>query len=130
MSWVIAAFCLFSIYAARQASDDQFVIACCVVSGFVATTLILLLEIYFVKILFDDEFIYTFSAWRPARKIPWTDVSGYAYSHFNKWHILQTTAHGRIRLSILLSGLGTFAQELEKRKIRFGRDAFRFPPLN
>lgn len=125
VGWILVAACLFFICAGYHASADQFTTACCVVAGFIVTTLILLLEIYFVRILFDDEFIYTYSAWRPARKIPWSAISGYAYSHFNKWHIMETNGHGRIRLSILLSGLGTFAQELEKRKIRFGRGAFR-----
>jgi hypothetical protein len=117
LGWAIAAFTLPLLYALHKSSTYQSTAAICVGTGYVMLASFLLLEFHFVGVLFDSEFIYTFSAWRPARKIPWTDISGYTYSNFNKWHILHTTPPGNIRLSILLSGLGCFAQELKKRKI-------------
>lgn len=123
LGWLVVLMCLFIVYAASDASDSQRVMAGCVGFGFIAIAVVLLLELYFVKILFDKEFIYTVSPWRPARKIPWAAVSGYAYSNINQWHILKTTSYGNIRLSILLSGLGTLAEELRKRKIRFGKSS-------
>ena len=118
LGWFCVLISLFILYAASGASADLLVLAWCLGTGFLVMGFSLFLEFHFVKILFDGEFIYTVSPWRPARKIPWTAISGYAFSDINKWHILKTTSYGNIRLSILLSGLGTFLQELDKRKIR------------
>jgi len=119
--WVFLIISWFIAYTASRASANQIVIAWCVGIAFLLMSLALVVEVHFVRILFNDEFIYTFSPWRPSRKIPWTAISSYAFSDLNKWHILKTTSYGNIRLSILLSGLGTFSQELEKRKISFGK---------
>lgn len=119
--WILLLISLFIVYGALRASASQIIIAWCVGIAFSLMGSAVVLEFHFIRILFDDEFIYTFSPWRPSRKIPWTAISGYAFSDLNKWYILKTTSYGNIRLSILLSGLGTFSQELEKRKIRFAK---------
>jgi hypothetical protein len=117
LSWTIFLLGLFFVYAASKASADQHVLAWCTASVLFCISAILPLEVCFVGISFDDDFIYTFSPWRPHRKIPWSGICGYSYSHLNRWHILKTTSHGNIRLSILLSGLGTFSNELKKRNL-------------
>lgn len=105
---------LFFVYAMAQASEDQAVLAACVGGGMFAAGASLFVEFQLVRIEFDDDAIYTFSPWRGRRVIPWSAVIGYDYSHMNRWHILKTTRHGSIRLSILLSGLGSMAEQLKK----------------
>ncbi len=73
-------------------------------------------EAYWTRIEFDGEGIYTHSLWRPDREIPWDDIRGYSFSSRNNWHILETESHGRIRLDTLLVGLGSFFDELRKRR--------------
>jgi hypothetical protein len=103
------------IYAAAHASKDQMITAACVSGALFAMCLVLFVEFYFVRIEFDEEFIYTFSPWRRKRVIPWNKVTGYSYSEVNRWHVLKTQKFGAVRLSVLLSGLGTMAEQLEKR---------------
>lgn len=80
--------------------------------------LALFLEFWVVQVSFDEQEIHTRSPWRSKRKVPWSDVVSLDYSHLNAWHLVGTRNQGYIRLSILLSGLGTFMPELEKRNIR------------
>ena len=119
LGWILLLVCLFITYAASQASANQRVLAWCMGIGFLLMGSAFLLEVYFVRIFFDGDYIYTFSPWRPSRKIPWVAISGHAFSDINKWHILKTNSFGEIRLSILLSGLGSLSQELKKRKLPF-----------
>jgi hypothetical protein len=105
---------VFIIYAASQASQDQTIFAR-MVSGFFALPGIMLwLEFHLVRIEFDNKLIYTFSPWRTDRVILWEDIIGYAFSDLNQWHILNTSSQGKIRLSVLLSGLVTFFEALSK----------------
>ena len=115
--WSFALFGIFVLYAAAHASKDQTVIAGFVGGGLFAICMILLAEFLFVRVEFDEYSIYTFSPWRKQRIIPWGDVVGYGYSDINQWHILKTAHSGSVRLSVLLSGLGTVIDELKKRKI-------------
>ena len=117
IGWMAISFSLIVFYAIFKSSKNDPATNLCVGTFFLLIGSILFLELQFVKILFDDDFIYTFSPWRRARKIPWTSISGYAFSDINKWHILKTDSFGKIRLSILLSGLGSFSEELQKRKL-------------
>jgi hypothetical protein len=111
--WFALALGVFIAYAASQASPDQRILAACVGGTLFLACLALFLEFHFVRIEFDDEFIYTFSPWRKRRVIPWSAVSGYSYSAVNHWHILETPGCGSIRLSGLLSGLGTMRDKWE-----------------
>jgi len=77
----------------------------------VSWALALFLEFQFVHVEFDKEFIYAFSPWRKRRVIPWSAVVGYSYSAVNRRHILKTRGYGSIRLSDLLSGLGTMREQ-------------------
>ena len=115
--WCFALFGILILYAAAHASKDQTVIAACVGGGMFIGCMALFAEFHFVRIEFDEDSLYTFSPWRKRRVIPWSDVVGYGYSDMNRWHVLKTSRFGSIRLSVLLSGLGTMAEELKKRKI-------------
>jgi hypothetical protein len=117
VGWCFALFGILSLYGATRASKDQIIIATCAGGGMFIVCMALFAEFHFVRIEFDEFSLYTFSPWRERRVIPWSDVIGYAYSDMNRWHILKTSRSGSIRLSILLSGLGTMAEELKKRKI-------------
>jgi hypothetical protein len=80
----------FIAYAALHASADQRVLAACVGGVLFLVSLYIFLETQFVRIEFDDNFIYTFSPWRKHRLVPWSAVVGYSYSAVNRWHILKT----------------------------------------
>lgn len=86
-----------------------------VFSGFLIMSLALIAEALFVRIRYDERGIYTNSPWRRSREIPWHAVNGHSYSEVNRWHILETRAYGRIRLSIYLRGLPDFFEELKER---------------
>jgi hypothetical protein len=111
--WFALAVGMFGVYAASRASPDQRVLAACVSGAMFLACVALFLEFHFVHIEFDDEFIYTFSPWRKRRIIPWSSVAGYSYSAVNRWHILKTRGYGSVRLSELLSGLGTMREKWE-----------------
>ncbi len=80
----------------------------------------LLLEAGFVRIEYGAHGIITRSPWRGRREIPWHAVTGYAYSDMNRWHILETRGHGRVRLSIYLRGLPDFFAFMESMGVRRG----------
>ena len=111
--WSFLAIGFFIAYAASRASADQRVLAACVGGTLFLISLYVFLEGQFVRVEFDDEFIYTFSPWRKRRVIPWSAVAGYSYSAVNRWHILKTRGNGSVRLSELLSGLGTMREKWE-----------------
>jgi len=115
--WCCLAVGSFIAYSALHASADQSVLAACVGGVLFLVSLYIFLETQFVRIEFDDNFIYTFSPWRKRRLVPWSAVVGHSYSAFNRWHILKTRGYGSIRLSTLLSGLGTMSEKWENRSI-------------
>jgi hypothetical protein len=90
--WFSLAIGLFIAYAASRASSDQRVIAAFAGGTLLVASLYLFLESQFVRIEFDDQFIYTFAPWRRRRVIPWSAITGYSYSALNRWHILKRAA--------------------------------------
>jgi hypothetical protein len=74
-------------------------------SALVLMGVVLFLEAGFVRIEYGERGIITHSPWRGRREIPWHAIIGYRYSDVNRWHIIETRNHGRIRLSIYLRGL-------------------------
>ena len=76
--------------------------------------LYIILEFLFVRIEFDDKFIYTFSPWKASRTIPWSEVTSCSYSHANHWHILRTQNSGVIRISDYLSGRVTIERHWKR----------------
>jgi hypothetical protein len=113
VSWCCLAVGSFIAYGASHPSANQHVLAACLAAGLFLVSLYIFLENQFVRIEFDDNFIYTFSPWRKRRVVPWSAVVGYSYSALNRWHILKTYSYGSIRLSELLSGLGTMREKWE-----------------
>jgi hypothetical protein len=115
--WCCLAVRSFIAYSALHASANQRVLAACLGGLLFLVSLYIFLETRFVRIEFDDNFIYTFSPWRKRRLVPWSAVVGYSYSAVNRWHILKTRGYGSIRLSALLSGLGWMSERWENRRI-------------
>jgi hypothetical protein len=102
------------LYAAYHSSADQRHLAW-IVSGILATCgLYVFVEMFFVRIGFDEAFIYPFSPWRGRRRIPWSDVVSFSYSHVNRWHIIRTRTHGTLRVSAYLSGISSFLKRLNE----------------
>jgi hypothetical protein len=114
VAWFCLAIGLFAAYAASRASPNQRIVAACVSSVMLLAGIGVFLDFHLVHVEFDDEFIYTFSPWRKPRVIPWSAVVDYRYSALNRWHILKTRNYGSIRLSELLSGLGTMREKWER----------------
>ena len=110
--WSCLTIGFFIAYAACRASADQGVLAACVGGTLFLISLYVFLEAQFVRVEFDDEFIYTFSPWRKRRVIPWSAVAGYSYSAVNGG-TFSRRGNGSVRLSELLSGLGTMREKWE-----------------
>jgi hypothetical protein len=80
-------------------------------------TLPMAIEFCLVRIGFDENGIYCYSGWRPKRTIDWTAIESVEFSQSMQWWVLRTKGAGKIRVSVLLSGLQEFLDELEKRGI-------------
>jgi hypothetical protein len=109
--WCFLALGLFTAYAAAHASADQRVLAACVGGTLLLVSLYIFLEAHFVRIEFDDQFVYTFAPWRKRRVIPWSAVTGYSVA--SGWYVVKTRGYGSVHLSAQLSGLGTMRDYLE-----------------
>ena len=87
---------------------------------FILPSSYLLREAYVRRIEFDSDALYTFSPWSRPRVIPWSEVTGYTCPRFGglmgRWGILKTEKSGAINLDFL-SGMGTLAEELDRRGI-------------
>ena len=118
VGWFFALLGIFILYAAAHASEDQKLIAAVVGGSMFIASIAIFVEFHFVRVEFDADTIYTFSPWRRRRVISWDDITAIGYSEVNRWHILHTAHSGAIRLSILLSGLGSMENQLQKRKIQ------------
>lgn len=114
LGWVMMALGGFFVFAASKASQDQTVIAWSVAGTIFFGCLSLWVEFYLVSIEFTSTDIHTRSPWRKKRQIKWEDITEYSYSEINRWYKLKTKSNGIIRLSILLSGLDDFFEELER----------------
>lgn len=102
------------LYAASHSSSDQRQLAW-LVSGVLATCgLCVFLEVFFVRIEFDESFIYLFSPWRGRRQIPWSDVLSRDFSNVSQWHVIRTGTQGTLRVSIYLSGVASLLERLNK----------------
>lgn len=127
LGWAMLALGAFFIYAAGHARPDDRSIAAVVSGAAMAGGAMLWLEFLWVRIEYDAGAVYTHSPWRGRRVIPWRAVTGYRYSPISGYHLLETRNLGRVRLSVLLSGLGSFFQELALRNERVGRKVV-YPP--
>ena len=64
----------------------------------------LFLEAFFVKMAFDDLYIYCYSPWRPSRKIGFSELGEPYYSQSLQWWVIPTESQGKIRLQSFISG--------------------------
>jgi hypothetical protein len=115
VAWFSLAGGLFIVYVASRASVDQRILAAFVGGALFLAALFLFSEFQFVRIEFDEKRIYTFSPWRKRGGIPWSAVCGDSFSKVNQWHVLKTRGYRSIRLSRLMSGLGTMREQWQKK---------------
>lgn len=85
--------------------------------GFALFGLYLTIEAYFVRVLYDDAYIYCYAPWRKAQKIAWYDIKTLKFSPISYYFICSTTYSGKIRLSFYRSGVQEFLQEAERHGI-------------
>jgi hypothetical protein len=102
------------LFAASRTSADQRLLAWLVCGILAACCLYVFLEVFFVRVEFDESFIYAFSPWRGRRRIPWPDIVSSHFSSVNQWHVIRTKAQGTLRLSAFLSGAGSFLERLHE----------------
>jgi hypothetical protein len=109
---LVLAIALFIGYAALHASKSQRPLAYGLSGLFLAFSGWFLLEVCFVKARVSKAHLHLWSPWRGRRVIPWSAITGYAYSPANSWHVLFTEGFGTVRLSTLLSGVDQVAEHL------------------
>jgi hypothetical protein len=102
------------LYAASRSSPDQRLFAWLVCGALAASGLYVFLEVFLVRVEFDESFIYPFSPWRGGRQIPWSDVVSCGFSNVNQWLVIRTRNHGTLRVSIFLSGIGSIVERLHQ----------------
>jgi hypothetical protein len=106
----------FLLFAASRASADQRQLAWIVSGALAGAAVYFFIEVFFVRIEFDDTWIYATSPWRADRAIPWSDITECRYSHINRWHVIRTRDNGTLRLSVYLSGVDTFLERVARRR--------------
>ncbi len=75
-----------------------------------------LIEAYFVKIIYDDTAMVSYSPWRrDIRMIPWGDIQSVRFSQIMQAYICKTRNHGKLILSSYLIGLDEFMRALEEK---------------
>ncbi len=102
------------LVGASQASPKDHLAAALAVVLFAVITIPLALESFFVRIAFDDQFIYCFSPWRSNRQIPWSAIYKRRFSQSMQWHIIETNSYGYIRVPVFLSGVLTFLNRVDQ----------------
>jgi len=105
VSGVIPALAAFSLVFSKP-EDPSGALSCVVLFGIL--TMVALLESFLVRIGFDEEYIYTRSAWRKSRKIPWLETGMPSRSNLFQWWCLPTKHQGVIRISDFIAGKGDF----------------------
>ena len=94
--------------------DGQFQLMI-LISSFLLMVLILHIEIFHVRVIYDEMGVRTFSPWRRRRLIPWSAIRRVYFSDPLKWYVVETAGHGRVRLHVFLSGVESFLDEIERR---------------
>lgn len=95
----------FVSYAASQASPDQAALAGLIACVFWLGTAYLAFEFFFVKLSFDDGYIYHWTAlWRRPRKVPWSAVVDVRYSPVTQTFTVVTDGYGTLPVSPLANG--------------------------
>ncbi len=110
LGWVATA--AFAILGGLTAKDGDIRSVYAVVGLFTALFLPLHLEVFGVRITWDEAFIHTRSPWRKARKIPFSAVRSCDYSTSMQCYRVHTFAYGTIWLSPWAQGTPEFLAAL------------------
>ena len=73
------------------------------------------LEVFVVSIQFDENGLTARSPWRKTRRIQWSEIVEHDFEGWSRYHLLRTQSKGTVRLSVYLTGVTTFLEELERR---------------
>ncbi|QDU19087.1 hypothetical protein [Urbifossiella limnaea] len=109
--WVVVV-----VLSVTQPTDDPLEGAG-IVLLFSALVLSYYLEVFGVRLEFDESGIRTRSPWRAGRRIGWVEVTRVWYNPILQWHVVETTNQGRVRLHDFLSGVGSLLTELDRRGV-------------
>lgn len=114
---IVSGSLIFSNFDPKTSPEDTGLL----VAGGVMTALFLyfFIEMFFVRIEFDEARISTFTPWRSSRQIPWSDIASFRHDEAHCWYIIQTRTHGTLRVSTFLSGINNFAERLRQNAIVF-----------
>ncbi len=96
---------------------------------FVLMSVVMIIEAYFVRIVYADTSITVSSPWRrDTRIILWDEIESVRFNDTLQWYVCQTRTKGKIRLSLYLSGVGEFLDQLDdKLAARAHGDSLQWP---
>jgi hypothetical protein len=115
--WLVRAFWLFPIVIALVGifsgpDPGERWIPVAIILGFTAICLPLTLEVFRRRIELSESGISQKSAWSQPLTIAWNDVRDVAWKHSGDIDVLSKRGK-RVRVSVWLSGMDTFAEALE-----------------
>jgi hypothetical protein len=91
--------------------------------SFAALSAYLLLECFFVRIEFDDSYIYARSVWRSPRVIPWSSVTSCEHSPSCRWWVLSSAEYGNVRVHDFMDGVECLLKEHDAHRVTYMRGA-------
>lgn len=94
----------FVTYAALQASPDQAIIAGIMALLFWLGTLYVAYDFFFVRLSYDDSFLYHWSPLKRGRKVPWSAVKDVQYASGKQVFYLKTEGYGTISVAPFANG--------------------------
>lgn len=99
---------LFVTYAAVHARESQLVLALCIATGFLAAAAFFAYQAFFVRLSYDDSFIYYSAPFAGRHRIPWSAVELVAWSSVLQSYYIKTSEVSRIWCSSMLQGYEEF----------------------
>jgi hypothetical protein len=105
------------LFVLFDVEEDQIIAVIFLIAFFTISSIALAIEVFKVKIGFNDKEIKCKSGWRNDRTIPWDKVKRVHYNQGMKWWVIKTEGKGDIKLHSYLSGLNDIFIELESRNI-------------
>ena len=100
-------------YVALHAAPSQRLVAFCVAGLLLAGAVWFVLEAFFVRASVSATHLTHTSPWRGTRRIPWSAITRHEFSPEMSWHVLETTAYGKVRLSCYMSGVDQIIDRLK-----------------
>ena len=102
----------FVTSAAASLSTGQRLAALLITVMFWVGTLYLTYTFFFVRLSYDDDFIYHWTPLRGHRHIPWSEVESIHYFAFGQVYVIGTSTYGRISISPVADGWIPFLQRI------------------